>query len=127
MAERAFGSPCHPSYSNQERNMTPDTTYQRTAILVASLFLVTTFGAVAGSLLMDPIIRAPDYLSTVLPHTATVTSGMLFWLINDIGIVFIGLLMYPILRRQSESLALAYVSMRICECLFMMQKDSIPR
>jgi hypothetical protein len=86
---------------------------------VASLFLITTFGAFGGSLLMDPVIEAPDYLSTVFPHSATVTSGMLCWLINDIGIVFIGLLMYPILKKQNESMALAYVSMRMCECLFM--------
>jgi hypothetical protein len=40
-------------------------------------------------------------------------------LINDIGIVFIGLLMFPILKKQSESMALGYVSMRIFESIFL--------
>ena len=44
---------------------------------------------------------------------------MLLWLINDIGIVFIGLLMFPILRKQNESMALGYVGMRIFEAIFL--------
>ena len=44
---------------------------------------------------------------------------MLLWLINDIGIVLIGVLMFPILKKQSESMALGYVSMRIFESIFL--------
>jgi hypothetical protein len=100
--------------------MTSDTSHRRTAILVASLFLVTAFGAIAGTALMNSALNAPDYLTTVFSKSATVTSGMLFWLINDIGIVFIGLLMFPILKKQNESMALGYVSMRMFEALFLM-------
>jgi hypothetical protein len=99
--------------------MTSNAAYRRTAILVASLFLLTTLRAVVASALLDPVIGAPDYLTTVFPNRATVTSGVLFWLINDIGIVFIGVLMFPILRKQNETMALGYVSMRMFECAFM--------
>jgi len=99
--------------------MTSNASYRRTAILVASLFLVTAIGAIAGTALMNSVLNAPDYLTTVFPKSATVTSGMLLWLINDIGIVFIGLLMFPILRKQNESMALGYVSMRMFESIFL--------
>lgn len=99
--------------------MTSDATLRRTEILVASLWLVTAFGAIAGAVTINPIINAPDYLSTVYPKSATVITGMLGWLINDIGIVFIGLLMFPILKKQSESMALGYLSMRIFESMLM--------
>jgi hypothetical protein len=99
--------------------MISNVSHRTTAILVASLFLVTAFGAIAGAVLMNPVINAPDYLTTVSAKSATVTSGMLFWLINDIGIVFIGVLMFPILRKQSESMALGYVSMRMFESMLM--------
>ncbi len=95
--------------------MTSNASLRRTAILVASLWIVTAIGAIAGALLINPVINTPDYLTTVFPKSATVTSGMLGWLINDIGIVFIGLLMFPILKQQSESMALGYLSMRIFE------------
>ena len=99
--------------------MTSNPSYRKTAILVATLWIVTAIGAIVGNALLDPIVNAPAYLSTVFPQSATIISGMLLWLINDIGIVFIGVLMFPILRKQSESMALGYVSMRIFESVFL--------
>jgi hypothetical protein len=99
--------------------MTSNTSYRRTAILVASLWLLTAFGAIVGNALLSPVVNAPDYLTTVFSKSAAVTGGMLLWLINDIGIVFIGVLMFPILKKQSESMALGYVTMRIFESIFL--------
>jgi hypothetical protein len=99
--------------------MTSDSSSRRTAILVASLFLATAIGAIAGNALLNTALNAPDYLSTVFSKSATVTSGMLLWLINDIGIVFIGLLMFPLLKKQNESMALGYVSWRMFESIFL--------
>jgi len=47
--------------------MTSDASSRRTAILVASLFLVKVKGATAGTALMNPVLNAPDYLTTVFP------------------------------------------------------------
>ncbi len=99
--------------------MTSNLSNRRTEILVASLWLLTAFGAIAGTALMNSVLNAPDYLTTVFPKSITVISGMLLWLINDFGIVLIGVLMYPILKRHCESMALAYVSMRIFESIFL--------
>ncbi len=99
--------------------MTPTASYRRTEILVASLWLLTAFGAIAGTLLMNTVLNAPDYLTTVFPKSATVISGMLLWLINDFGIVLVGLLMFPILKKRSERMALTYLSMRMFEAIFL--------
>lgn len=93
--------------------------YRRTELLVASLWIITAIGAIGGALLINPIINAPDYLTAVAPQSATITSGMFGWLINDIGIVFIGILLFPLLKRHSEVAALGYLSMRIFESLLM--------
>lgn len=93
--------------------------YRRTEIFVALLWIITAAGAIGGAILVNPIINAPDYLSAVFPKSITITSGMFGWLINDIGIVFIGILMYPIIKKQSESMALGYLSMRMFESLLM--------
>jgi hypothetical protein len=106
-------------FQEKENKMTSNVNYRRTAILVASLWLLTAIGAIVGALVINPVINAPDYLTTVFPKSATITFGMLAWLVNDIGIVFIGLLMFPILRKKSESMALGYVSMRIFESVLM--------
>ncbi len=75
---------------------------RRTEILVASLWLVTAIGAITGAVLINPVINAPDYLTSVFSKSFTITSGMLAWMVNDIGIVFIGLLMFPILKKQTK-------------------------
>ena len=90
-----------------------------TEILVASLWLITAFGAIAGTGLMNSVLNAPDYLTTVSLSSTTVIGGMLLWLINDFGIVAIGLLMFPILKQQSERMALTYLSMRMFEAIFL--------
>jgi len=99
--------------------MISNPSYRRTAILVASLWILTAVGAIVGNALLSPVVSAPDFLTTAFPKSATVISGMLLWLVNDFGIVFIGVLMFPILRKHSESMALGYVSMRIFEAVFL--------
>ena len=99
--------------------MSSTTPYRKTEIYVALLWIITAAGAIGGASLINPIINAPDYLTLVFPKSITLTSGMFGWMINDIGIVFIGLLMYPILKKHSESMALGYLSMRMFESLLM--------
>ncbi|MFN8435301.1 MAG: DUF4386 domain-containing protein [Anaerolineales bacterium] len=99
--------------------MTSTTSFRKTEIYVALLWIITAAGAIGGASLINPIINAPDYLTLVFPKSVTITSGMFGWMINDIGIVFIGLLMYPILKKHSESMALGYLSMRMFESLLM--------
>lgn len=95
------------------------TSYRRTEISVALLWIITAAGAIGGASLINPIINSPDYLTLAFPKNITITSGMFGWMINDIGIVFIGFLMYPILKKHSESMALGYLSMRMFESLLM--------
>ena len=99
--------------------MTSNASYRRTEIVVASLWLLTAFGAIAGTGLMNTVLTAPDYLTTAFPNSTTVIGGMLLWLINDFGIVLIGLLMFPILKQRSERMALTYLSMRMFEAIFL--------
>ncbi len=99
--------------------MTSNLSQRRTEIWVASLWLLTAFGAISGSALMNSVLNAPDYLITVFPKSTTVISGMMLWLINDFGIVLIGLLMFPILKKRSERMALMYLSMRMFEAIFL--------
>lgn len=92
---------------------------RKTELLVASLWLITAFGAIAGTGFMNSVLNTPDYLTNAFPQRTTVISGMVLWLINDFGIVGIGLLLFPILKKQSERLALTYLSMRVFESIFL--------
>lgn len=93
---------------------------RRAEIMVATLFLVTAAVSIPAAFLLDPILMAPDYLAGIYPNTATVALGALGWSINNIGIVFIAVFMYPLLRKLDETAAVGYLATRIIEGTVMM-------
>lgn len=90
------------------------TTERKTAITVGVLFIIATVAGVS----QFPFLRAlnaPDYLSSVSAHGSQVMTAVLLDLIM-IGAVFaIPVVLFPILKKHSESLARGYVVARIFE------------
>ena len=87
-----------------------------TASYVGSAFLISNVTFILGAVvLVEAILGAPDYLSLASANRAQIILGVLFEWINAIAFVGIAVLMFPILRRRFESLALAYVGFRIVE------------
>jgi len=89
---------------------------RRTAIIVGALFITATVASIVGSLvILDPILNAPNYLLSIPQNETQVIVGILIDAINSAAVIAIAVLMFPILRRWSESLALGYVGFRILE------------
>jgi hypothetical protein len=93
---------------------------RKAEIMVATLFLVTAAVSISTALILDPLLKAPNYLAGLSPNTAAVALGALGWSINNIGIVFIAVFMYPLLRKLDETAAVGYLAMRIIEGTVMM-------
>jgi len=89
-------------------------------IMIASLFLLTAATSIYGVIVLDPILNAPDYLAGVFPNKGAVALGSLMWSINNIGIVFIAVFAFPLLRKVNEVLAVGYLTARIIEGAVMM-------
>ena len=97
------------------------TTDQRRAeIVIAVLFLITAAASIAGGLLYEPILATPDYLAGVFLNKPAVALGALLMSINNIGIVFIAVFAFPLLRTCDETLATGYLAVRIIEGTLMM-------
>jgi len=88
----------------------------KTARIVGVLFLaaIATF-MVGDTLLTEPILNAPDYLIGVSENETQVIMGMLIAFLDGIAIVGIAVLMFPILKKHNEPIALGYVGFRITE------------
>ena len=89
-------------------------------ILIATLFLVTAATSFLGVFVLDPILNASDYLARVFPNKGAVELGSLLWSINNIGIVFIAVFAFRLLRKRNEALAVGYLASRIIEGTIMM-------
>jgi hypothetical protein len=89
---------------------------RKTAIIVGILFLtaIVTF-MIGDSLLIESILDDPDYLISVSENRTQVIMGVLIAFIDGIAIVGIAVLMFPILKKHNEPIALGYVGIRITE------------
>lgn len=90
---------------------------RRTAVVVGILFITATVAYSIGIALINPLLEAPNYLVEIAEHENEVKVGSLFILIDAVAVVGIAVMMFPILRRINESLALWYVGARISESM----------
>jgi hypothetical protein len=86
-------------------------------VVVGVLFLLGYVGVFLGSAFYGPVLDAPDYLSWIYPNRTQVVTGMLIEIVNDVAVVGIAVLLYPILKKIGESLALGYFAFRLIEAL----------
>ena len=94
---------------------------RRAEILIATLFVVTGVVSIFGAFfVLNPILNASDYLARVFPNQGAVELGSLLWSINNIGLVFIAVFAFPVLRKLDEALAVGYLASRIIEGTIMM-------
>jgi hypothetical protein len=97
----------------------PDTPTGRstrtTAVLVGLLFLTATVTFATAEALINRVVDGRDYLADASAHTDALGAAALLAFVQGIAIVAIAVLLYPVLRRHSERLALAYVGFRVAE------------
>ena len=90
-------------------------TYRKTGIIVGVLFLTATVTGMLGESLGGSILNAPDYLMNVYPNRTQVVIAVLISFILGLAVVGIAVLLFPILKKHNEPLALGYVSIRTAE------------
>jgi hypothetical protein len=92
---------------------------RRTAVIIGVCFLLGYVGIFLGSALYAPVLDDSDYLARIYPEKSTVIAGMLTELVNDVAVIGIAIFLYPILRRYSESMALAFFAFRFMEAVLL--------
>lgn len=100
--------------------LTNQTTTVTTARLVGALILITYAAVFIGADLTGAVLDEPDYLLNAYPDRDQVTIGVLVEMVNDLAVIGIAVLLYPLLRKVHEGLALGYVGFRILEGGFFM-------
>lgn len=90
-----------------------------TARAVAALFIVATVTAIVGGSLLLPL-NETNYLEEVNAAQGQVVTGALIEMLLVLSVVGISVLIYPVLRRHNEGMALAYVGSRIVEAVVLL-------
>jgi len=98
---------------------------RKTAIVVGILFIIATVAPIISAVPLSVVPLGflgiegdPDYLTAISENENQVLIGALLWLAMTASVVAIPIMMFPILRKHNESLALGYVGARIFEGFF---------
>ena len=75
---------------------------RRAEILIAALFVLTAATSIPAAFALDPMLNAPNYLAWIFPNKAVVVLDALLWSFNNIGIVFIAVFAFPVLRKVRD-------------------------
>jgi hypothetical protein len=89
----------------------------KTARFVGAFFIIAMVTSLLGGAWLESIIGSPDYLVEVSAQRTQVVLGVLLELINGLCVLGIAAMMFPLLRRDDEGLALGYVAVRLIEAV----------
>ena len=93
-------------------------TYRKTAIIVGVLFISATVTSILSSVFLGSTLAAPISILTVNANENSVMIAVILELIAALSAFGTAVFMYPILKKYFESLAIAYVGLRLLENTF---------
>jgi hypothetical protein len=92
---------------------------QRTARIFGVLFIVTFLTSIPAVLLFQPVLDDPAGYIAGDGKDSQIYLGAFLEFLLILANVGTAVVLYPIVRRQSETLAIGYVAARIIECVFL--------
>jgi hypothetical protein len=101
-------------------------THRKAAVIVGVLFIAATVASSLGIFIFGSILDSPDFLSSVSANEYKVIMAAIFMLIYVVAAVVIAIMMYPILKKHNEALALGYVAARTIEGMLFTAYAAIP-
>lgn len=93
-------------------NGSPPRTNNKTAIIVGVLFILGTVAGILSVVLTNVVLITPSYLTKVSAAESQIILGAIFVLIMGFTLAMVPVMMFPILKKQNEALALGYVVFR---------------
>ena len=91
---------------------------RRISFAAGVLFLITFVTSITALLLFQPVLDDPVGFIAGAGQDNRIFAGVTLELILIVANVATAVVLFPILRRQSEMWSLAYVTARIMECVF---------
>jgi len=98
---------------NQEKK----NSYRSTSIIVGVLFILATATAILGMLNIGSLLDSKDLFPDIASNETKIVVSVILYLILAISVMGIGFLMYPILKKQDDGLAMGYVVFRSVESI----------
>lgn len=97
--------------------MTNNSNSIKNAARIAGILFILqmTAAVISHSVILVPLLRGEDFLSNIAANEAKVIIAMLLDLVTGASVFGISVILFPILKRFSERIALWYVGLRLTE------------
>lgn len=92
-------------------------TDRNAARVVGVLFILATVPFSASVMVLDPVVGASDALARAAEDVTRMGLGILLELTNHVAVVAIAVVIFPILKRVNERVAVGYVAARSIEAV----------
>ncbi len=92
--------------------------YRNTAIVVGILFITATVTSILSSIFLGSNLTAPISLSTINANANNIIIAVILELIAALSAFGTAVMLFPILKKYTEGLAIAYVGLRVFENAF---------
>jgi len=89
--------------------------YRRTAVAAGVFFVVAAVAAVIGLAFYQPLLHDANYVVSGHGADASIRTGAFFEVVTVIAVIGTAVSLFPVVRRQNETLALGYVAGRVVE------------
>jgi hypothetical protein len=87
-------------------------TYRKTAIILGVLFIIGTVAGILSVVVTWGLLDDPDYLNIVATDASQAQLAALLVLVMGLALAMVPAMMFPILKKQNEALAIGYVIFR---------------
>jgi hypothetical protein len=87
-------------------------TNKKTAIIAGALYIIGTAAGVLSVIFTKSILDDPEYLTKVAANENQIVIGALFVLLMGFALAMVSVILFPILKKYNEPLALGYVIFR---------------
>ncbi|MBB3084337.1 DUF4386 domain-containing protein [Geodermatophilus sabuli] len=87
---------------------------RRTAFLAGALYLTTFAASIPAVFLLDPVLSDPGYVLGPGADTQVLIGGLLD-VVNALACIGTAVVLFPVVRRHNETLALGFVTSRLLE------------
>ena len=87
-------------------------TNRKTAIIVGVLYIIGTVSGMLSLVFTRPVLEEPDYLIQVSINPNPIIIGALLILTMGLALAMVPVMMFPILKRYNEPMAIGYLLIR---------------
>lgn len=87
---------------------------RKIALLAGALYLTTFLASIPAVFVLDPVLNDPGYIVGPGQDTRVLLGGLLD-IVNALACIGTAVVLFPVVKRQSEALALGFVAARVLE------------